>query len=228
MNVLAGAAILLALSLIAVEVARLLAGFRRAVRLNRALHELRRPLQTVSLSLEGSTPDLRCAGACLEQARHALAELDAAVNRRELTPRMVRIAVGEIAAALEDRWHQRGIEVTADDPSRALDADPARLGAALDNLVANAVDHGSGPVHVRALAASGSVRFEVRDGGASQDLHRTGRADPRHGHGLRVVGDVASNHGGTLVPPRSAPGGGTVVAMSLPAPSAPAGPVGPD
>lgn len=220
---LAGALVLLALALIAVELARVLAGFRRAVRLNRALHELRRPLQSVSLSLEGASPDLRCAGACLEQARLALAELDAAINRRRLTPRLVRTAVGEIAAALEDRWHVTGVDVTATDPLRPLDADPARLGAALDNLVANAVEHGRGPVEVRALAAEGSVRFEVRDGGpapspAGSDL---GGRDPRHGHGLRVAGEVAAGHGGTLLPPRATASGGTVAAISLPAPARP-------
>src|SRR5690348_14895507 len=99
---LAAAAVLIALALAAVEIGRLLAGFRRALRLNRALHELRRPLQSVSLSLAGAAPDVRSAEACLEQARFALAELDAVVNRRELSPRLVRTAVGEVAGALED------------------------------------------------------------------------------------------------------------------------------
>lgn len=215
---LGAAAVLIALALIAVELGRLLAGFRRAVRLNRALHELRRPLQSISLSLEGAAPDVRSAEACLEQARLALADLDAVVNRRELSPRRVRTAVGEVVAALEDRWHPRGIRVTAAEPGRMIAADPGRLGAALDNLVANAVEHGSGPVEVRALASSGAVRFEVRDDGAAGDGAERA-PDPRHGHGLRVAGEVASAHGGTLVPP-SATGAGTVAALSLPAPGA--------
>jgi signal transduction histidine kinase len=210
-----GAAIgLIALALVAVEAGRLLAGFRRAVRLNRALHELRRPLQSISLSLEGAAPDVRSAEACLAQARLALAELDAAVNRRVLPPRLVRTAVGEVASALEDRWHPRGIRVTATEPGRTIAADPGRLGAALDNLVANAVEHGAGPVEVRALASAGAVRFEVRDEGRSDALARR-EADPRHGHGLRVAGEVAGAHGGTLVPPRRTPAG-TVAAISLP------------
>jgi signal transduction histidine kinase len=210
-----GAAIaLIALALVAVEAGRLLAGFRRAVRLNRALHELRRPLQSISLSLEGAAPDVRAAEACLAQARLALAELDAAVNRRVLPPRLVRTAVGEVASALEDRWHPRGIRVTATEPGRTFAADPGRLGAALDNLVANAVEHGAGPVEVRALASAGAVRFEVRDEGRSDAAVRRD-GDPRHGHGLRVAGEVACAHGGTLVPPRRTPAG-TVAALSLP------------
>ncbi len=215
---LAGAAALIVLALVAVELARLVAGFRRAVRLNRALHELRRPLQSISLSLEGAAPDVRSAEACLEQARHALADLDAVVNRRELTPRIVRTAVGEVTSALEDRWHRRGIRVTATEPGQAIAADPGRLGAALDNLVANAIEHGSGPVEVRALASAGAVRFEVRDDGTGEA--RPDRdPDPRHGHGLRVAGDVAARHGGTLVPPQATPAG-TVAALSLPAQAA--------
>ena len=139
----------------------MLAGLRRAVRLNRALHELRRPLQSISLSIEGDWPDLRCARACLEQARAALAELDAAVNRRPLGPRLARTALGEVAGALEDRWRIHGVEVAVAEPLRAVNADPVKLGSALDNLVANAVEHGSGPVEVRALAAADSIRFEV-------------------------------------------------------------------
>lgn len=214
---LADAAILLALALIAVELGRVLAGFRRAVRLNRALHELRRPLQSISLSLEGPAPDVRSAEACLEQARLALADLDGVVNRRELAPRFVRTPVGEITEALEHRWHARGIRVTATEPGRTIAADPGRLGAALDNLVANAVEHGNGPVEVRALASAGAVRFEVRDDGAAEAGRRDGR-DPRHGHGLAVAGDVAASHGGSLVPPRPTPAG-TVAALSLPAPA---------
>jgi signal transduction histidine kinase len=213
--VLAAAAVLIALALVAVEAGRLLAGFRRAVRVNRALHELRRPLQSISLSLAGSAPDVRSAAACLEQARLALAELDAAVNRRDLSPRLVRTAVGEVAAALESRWRPRGIRVTATEPGRAIEADPGRLAGALDNLVANAYEHGEGPVEVRALSSAGAVRFEVRDEGADQRATRTG-GDPHHGHGLMVAGDVAAAHGGTLVPPRRT-ARGTVAAISLPA-----------
>lgn len=217
---LAGATLLLALAVASVELGRMLAGFRRAVRLNRALHELRRPLQSITLSLEGAEPDLRCAGACLEQARVALADLDAAINRRRMSPLLVRTAVGEVAAALEDRWRARGVAVTATDPLRALDADPGRLGAAIDNLVANAVEHGRGPVEVRALAAAGSVRFEVRDRGAAAATPAGGEVDPRHGHGLAIAREVAAHHGGTVLPPR-ATATGTVAAISLPVPAGP-------
>lgn len=199
-----------------VECARVMAGFRRAVRLNRAMHELRRPMQSISLSIEGCSPDLRCAAACLEQARGALEELDAVINRRRIAPRVARTALEDVAAALEDRWRFAGVEVDSVDPRRAVDADPLRLGAALDNLVANAVEHGSAPVTVRALSAPGSVRIEVWDGGSSSTSPGRMRRDPRRGHGLTVAGDVAASGGGTVIPPRPRASGGTMAALSLP------------
>ncbi len=164
----AAAVPLLLLAVAAVEIARVITAYRRALRLNRALHELRRPLQSISLSIEGHDPDLACAQACLEQARGALEALDAVVNRRPLARRPVRTALTEITDALEDRWRFAGVRVTAPEGGRPIDADPVALGAALDNLVANAIEHGGGEVGVRALASPTAVRFEVReDGGAA-------------------------------------------------------------
>ena len=41
-----------------VEIARVLRDARRARRMNRAMHELRRPLQAIALGLESASPDL--------------------------------------------------------------------------------------------------------------------------------------------------------------------------
>ena len=220
---LAAPVLLLLLAVAAVEIARVIVALRRAVRLNRALHELRRPLQSISLSIEGSHPDLSCAGACLEQARGALEELDAAVNRRGLCRATVRTPLAALASSLEDRWRFAGVRVSAPIGGRELDADPLALGAALDNLVANAVEHGRGPVSVRALSSAGAVRFEVRDEGTGAAPAPRPAADGlRRGHGLSVAAAHAASHGGTLIAPAPLPGGGTVAALSLPAP--PAGP----
>lgn len=216
---LAAPVLLILLAVAAIEIARVICALRRATRLNRALHELRRPLQSISLSIEGSRPDLSCAGACLEQARGALEELDAAVNRRGLCRATVRTPLAVLTSSLEDRWRFAGVRVSATMGGRELDADPLALGAALDNLVANAVEHGGGPVSVRALSSAGAVRFEVHDEGAGDAAGPRTPADPlRRGHGLRVAAEHAASHGGTLIAPASLPGGGTVAALSLPAP----------
>ncbi len=239
------AAALLPLAAAAVGVARVIAARRRAVGLNRALHELRRPLQSLALAIERDDPDLACARACLEQARGALGELDAAINRRPPARRPARTALAQITGALEDRWRFAGVRVTTAAAGRPVDADPVALGAALDNLVANAIEHGGGEIDVRALSSPTAVRFEVRDGGGRRadpidaggrcdDAGATSpvvadrprgralgaaRADPRRGHGLAVAAATAAEHGGSLVPPAGLAGGGTVAALSLPAPA---------
>jgi signal transduction histidine kinase len=213
MSALAAALVLLLAAVAAIESARLVRNARRGLRINRALHELRRPLQSMALALSPEGGDLRSARACFEQARDALADLDAAVNGRTRTPARVRVALSELAVALEDRWRLAGVRVDPPGGGEVVDADPGRLGAALDNLVANALRHGHGPVRVRALTGPGVARFEVSDSGP-----RAAGAvpDPRRGHGLRLAAGVAAGHGGVVVPPHRSPGGETIAALSLP------------
>lgn len=220
MSALAGLVVLLLAATVVVELARFVRNARRAVRINRALHELRRPLQAVALALEAERHDLRSAEVCLEQARCALADLDLAINGRRPAPARVRVALSELTAGLEDRWRAAGVRVDQPVCGDALDADPGRLGAALDNLVANALRHGTRPVSVRALTAPGVARFEVRDGGPAATPAPAER-DPRHGHGLRVAAGIAASHGGALIPPRRGPAGETVAAISLPTAAVP-------
>lgn len=209
----------LALAALAVlEAARWVVLARRTRRLNCALHELRRPLQGMSLALGARAPNRNCALACLEQASGALEGLDLTINgARHSAPRtLARTALAEIVDSLERRWRFAPVEVEAPATSVALDADPVRLGAALDNLVSNALRHGRAPVRVRALTTSGTARLEVRDGGpGGQAVTRPG--DPRHGHGLRVAGEIAAHHGGTVIGPGRTATGETVAALSLPA-----------
>jgi signal transduction histidine kinase len=209
-------AILLAASAVLVEAGRTYRDARRARRLNRALHELRRPLQAITLSLDSAAPDVGAAAACLEQARAALRDLDALVNGgRE--PRAVRRAsVSDVLGSLAMRWRFADVEVKVDRRDVEVEADIDRLGAALDNLVANALRHGSGVVRVRVRTIHGKARFEVRDGGPVAPAPSRRRRDRRHGHGLRVVADVAAGNGGESLPAGPAPGGGTLAAISLP------------
>jgi signal transduction histidine kinase len=212
-----GLVLLLFGALAVVEAGRLVRDAARARRLNRAMLVLRRPLQAIALSLEARSPDLVGAEACLEQARRALRELDATVNGRRPGAIVRRARITEVMEALDRRWRFADVEVEGPDRDRDIEADVDRLGAALDNLVANALRHGSGVVRVRACADRGKARFEVRDEGS--ELPAGGHAqarDPRHGHGLRVVAGVAAIHGGSVAPARQMRGGGTLAAISLP------------
>ncbi len=213
----AGLVIILLGTLALVEGGRLFRDARRARRLNRGMHELRRPLQAIALTLEARSPDLVGAEACLEQARRALRELDATVNGRRPGSLVRRARIGEVVDALDRRWRFADVEVEGPVVDRDIEADVDRLGAALDNLVANALRHGTGIVRVRALADGRKARFEVRDDGPRGPRPRsTQPGDPRRGHGLEVVAAVASTHGGTVSPARSTVGGGTLAAISLP------------
>lgn len=211
-------AILLIGALALVEGWRLFRDARRARRLNRAVHELRRPLQAIALSIHGCTPDLAGAEACLRQARFALRELDATINGGRTLPALIAVRparIREIAEALDLRWRFADVEVESPVRDQEVEADADRLGAALDNLVANALRHGTGVVSVRTVFDSGKARFEVRDSGPRANA-LVSDGDPRHGHGLEVVAEVAAAHGGALLPARREPRGGTLAAISLP------------
>ncbi len=212
-----GAGLLILLAAVAlVEAGRMLRDARRARRLNRAMHEIRRPLQAIALGLDSASLDPAAAESCLEQARGALRELDGIVNGSREPPVVRRALVGEVLEALAGRWRFADVAVDRGCGGIEIDADLTRLGAALDNLVANALRHGTGVVRVRAARTVRGVRFEVRDGGPAAVGEPRIDRDPRHGHGLRVVADVAASHGGRAAAAAPMPGGGTIAAISLP------------
>src|SRR4051795_3686501 len=127
----------------------------RAELVARACHELRSPLTAARLALEGE----RGAGVVELQLRRAGVALDdlCAARRGRRAETLVEIVeMGEVLDGVRASWgpvaERLGAELEVAGPSGScfVRADRLRLAQALGNLVANALEHGTGPVSVRA------------------------------------------------------------------------------
>lgn len=164
---------------------------RQLVHAARARHEVRGPLCTAQLALEGLERSARVEAIGLELRRAALALDDLAARpRRDMSPvvdvarrRRESFAVVEVARRRRESFPAVDVaRVLADaapvwgslasangatlsvEPAPALVAgDSLRLAQACANLVTNAVEHGGGHVRVTSSAAAGRVRIEVAD-----------------------------------------------------------------
>jgi two-component system, OmpR family, sensor histidine kinase MtrB len=172
--------------------------------LNRALHELRRPLQALVLLEEGSgrpaaAPPVASRRGLLELAAGALRDLDGALNGCARPERPRRFSCREAMMACLERWRPagsraKGIRVYWDAGPAPIEGDPARMAQALDNLLANALEHGGPPIVVTGARVAGRLRITIANGvGGRPPLSG---ADPRRGHGTEIVSQVASAHGG--------------------------------
>lgn len=205
----------LALSLAAAMRARVLA---REELVARACHELRTPLTAARLALHALARDADSRAALvaaavereLQRADLALADLCAAREGARAPDRVELVDVSDVLAETGAAWdpvaRREGREVQVDAPPIAsVRADRLRLAQALGNLVGNALEHGAGPVRLRARpTAAGRVRFEVDDAGpglpaAVADIAARPRAGRgRRGRGLAIAADIAARHGGRL------------------------------
>ena len=192
---------------------------------------MRAPLSAALLGLHGVVTDAtgarRVAAVELELRRAALALADLhAAPRGDRAPELaqpldVRALLGE-AVDGGGHWPLRSAaSCCSTGPVRACscEADRLRLVQAVGNLVLNALEHGAGPVRIRAHATRAHVRIEVRDQGPGLPapvaaLAADGLHAGRRGHGLAIAARVARGHGGRLLTaPVSA---GACVVLELP------------
>lgn len=191
---------------------------RRRELLNRALHELRRPLQALALTGNGERP-----AGMLELAFSALEDLDRAVNGEARPAPRSRLVCGrDLVAEASERWReaaaQAGLPLRLywDAGAAPLIADPIQLAQALDNLVANSIEHGGPPLVLTGAIVARRLRITLADGGSLGVRQRLAAVErgPRRGNGLALVREVAAAHGGRFALHASPTG--SVAALELP------------
>jgi two-component system OmpR family sensor kinase len=234
------------------EIARLgttlnsmLARLERAVDRERAFvadasHELRTPLAILKTEIELALRSGRTEDELRDALRSAAEETDRLTELAQALLVIARadsgklpLAPGEVDSAqllqavsvrFDARVRATGRALVVDDdaPRTQLTADSRRLEQALDNLVENALRHGSGSIHLGAAVYDGIVELHVRDEGPGfppefigKAFERFTRADPARGRGgaglgLSIVQMIARAHGGDARAANDAEGGARV------------------
>lgn len=201
---------------------------RRRSALNEAMHELRRPLQALSLALPADSARAGSLQSSLQMATAALERLDREINGVAEVGARDPVDLQVVVRVAAERWRAplaregRSLQVRLDRLRPFVHGDAVALAQAVDNLIKNAIEHGRGAVTVEAREVGGHVSVAVVDEGLNSvcdegsrptlRMRLSGRC--RHGHGLRVVGRVAREHGGTFRLRRSS--AGTEARLELP------------
>jgi C4-dicarboxylate-specific signal transduction histidine kinase len=99
---------------------------------------------------------------------------------------LVRLQIDRMGAALADLPGARSA------PAARAEVDAGRLAQVLANLLANAAEHGDGPVQVTSSSRGRWLRLEIRNPGTG------GRTDAGRGRGLAIAERAAHELGGRL------------------------------
>jgi hypothetical protein len=127
---------------------------------------------------------------------------------------LVRLQLDRMGAALVDLAAARSLRRPA--PPIDCELDAARLAQVLANLIANAAEHGTGPIEIESDAAPGSARLLIRNGErAARPGGRRGRRASGRGRGLAVVQRAADEIGARVT--LDSRDGETVATVELPA-----------
>lgn len=189
-----------------------------------AAHEVRGAASSMALAtaaIRREPGGLRLGGALeseFERLRCGLADLDAARSgRRAIRPSEV-LALDRVVRRAAAAWRPvagaagRRLDVRWDGPPVAVRADRGRLAQALGNLLANAFEHGSGPVRLRGRSDGTAVVVEIADRGPAVPPARV-RSDDR-GRGLGIAARAIEDAGGTLTVCHT--DDGTIAAVEIP------------
>lgn len=196
----------------------------------RAAHELRGPITAARLGLEAgevSPARRRALELELERAALALADLSAVAGGRVTGSRLEKVdliaVVSDSVEALRAAAAERGAELRLEwsGPDAVVLGDRLRLAQTVENLLANAIEHGGGVIEVGGRIDGGTVRLEVTDDGpglpapVTQLVSRARRGRGWRGRGLAIAVSIARDHGGRVA---AAPSDrGARVVLELPA-----------
>lgn len=177
----------------------------------RAAHELRAPASALTFAVaamrrtNGGRRWARALESELERLRTGLADLDAARGGGRAAGRPRVLALEDAVREAVDGWRPaaglagRVLRVRWDAGRVHVRADAGRLAQTLGNVLGNAVEHGSGPIDVRAVRKGPrAVRVEVADGGPSPRARRRRKPPQGRGHGLRIAARSLRDAGGGL------------------------------
>jgi two-component system OmpR family sensor kinase len=191
-----------------------------------ASHELRTPLAVLKAELDLTLSRPRAGDELLTTLLAASRETDRLVRLAEDLLVLARVREGGLplrpspsdladlltsaVAGLAATASSEGRRVVVHAPPVVVHVDPDRVRQAVQNLVDNALRHGTGVVTVAASAQPGGLLIDVRDEGpglaaavrtTAFEPFRRGRAaagePPGAGLGLAIVKAVADAHGGT-------------------------------
>ena len=186
---------------------------RRRTALNEAVHELRRPLQTIALSVPASGDRVEAFESSLRMAAAAVDRLEGEINGRSAPEPIGTVSLRQLVEAAVGRWQIRAsLEArTLSFQWEAGDAfllgDDVQLAQVMDNVISNGLDHGSGEVAVEARQVGGVIRLLVANRKEAKSPGWRRRAQicgarisgrRRHGHGLRIVRRMAAQRGGSF------------------------------
>jgi signal transduction histidine kinase len=170
--------------------------------IGRAEHELRGAATALALVCEALRRDPAAShhaaviDAQLDRLRAGLSDLAAARQGRSAGAERDEVELSALTSAAAGPWSDTAVEWEGGPVTARLDR--RRFAQALGNVLANAAEHGSGPVRVVGRPHDGGVRVEVRN----------------RGHGLQIAKRAAEELGGRLS--FEIVGDGAVATLDLP------------
>jgi signal transduction histidine kinase len=204
---------------------------RRRSALNETLHELRRPLQAISLAVGPESGAARGVESSVQLAAAALERLDREINGGTLKEVREAVPVRPLLESAVGRWKSRAalgggsLTLFWGAGQALVNGDGSALAQVLDNLIVNAIEYGGPSVRVEARRRGAWLRVSVADSGrASRPASR--RETPaeaiarlagrrRRGHGLAVVRRITAAHGGRFALRRCERGSLAVLELPL-------------